>query len=100
MRAGGFIVFMALVMGLVCYVSWHLWRLTPAGWPLKLTVTGLVTIVLSLGGVLYHHKYREEMTIVTDKPLEKPLTIVLASDLHTGYHNRKAELGRWGHRRC
>ena len=35
------------------------------------------------------------MTIVTDKPLEKPLTVVLASDLHIGYHNRKPELARW-----
>ena len=29
------------------------------------------------------------------KPIEKPLTIVLASDLHIGYHNRKTELARW-----
>jgi predicted MPP superfamily phosphohydrolase len=59
------------------------------------TVIGLVALILTLGGFHYHHKYREEMTIVTDKPLEKPLTVVLASDLHIGYHNRKPELARW-----
>lgn len=59
------------------------------------TVLGLVALILTLGGFHYHHKYREEMTIVTDKPLEKPLTVVLASDLHIGYHNRKPELARW-----
>ena len=59
------------------------------------TVLGLLTLILTLGGFHYHHKYREEMTIVTDKPLEKPLTVVLASDLHIGYHNRKPELSRW-----
>lgn len=60
-----------------------------------LSVIGLVTLILSLGGVRYHHKYREEISLTTEKPLEQPLTIVLASDLHLGYHNRKAELGRW-----
>ena len=56
---------------------------------------GIVALILSLGAVHYHHKYREELSVKTDKVLEKPLTIVLASDLHLGYHNRKAELGRW-----
>ena len=164
-----FAIILALVVALTGYVSWHLWRITPMGWPLKLAVTGLfllwmasffvgffmmerfplriatvvyevgttwliaflylliiflladiaslcylptktslkdsltgllavcglVTLVMVLGGIQYHHKYREELTITTDKPLEKPLTIVLASDLHIGYHNRKAELARW-----
>ena len=58
-------------------------------------VVGIVAVILALGGFHYHHKYREEMTIVTEKPLEKPLTVVLASDLHIGYHNRKPELARW-----
>ena len=163
------IALFAFVLGLSGYVGWHLWRITPGGWPLKLTVTGLfllwmaleftgfafmervpvklacvwyevgntwliaflylflafvladiasfchllpktllkdsatglcsivgiVTILLSLGGIHYKHKYREELTIATEKPLEKPLTLVLASDLHIGYHNRKAELARW-----
>ena len=59
------------------------------------TVLGLVDVILTLGGIHYHHKYREELSITTTKPLEKPLTIVLASDLHIGYHNRKPELARW-----
>lgn len=59
------------------------------------TVAGIVAVVLTLGGIHYHHKYREVQTITTAKPLEKPLTIVLASDLHIGYHNRKSELARW-----
>lgn len=58
-------------------------------------VVGLVALILALGGIHYHHKYREEQTVTTAKPLEKPLTIVLASDLHIGYHNRKPELARW-----
>ena len=60
-----------------------------------LSAVGIVTLILTLGAIHYPHKYREELTVTTDKLLEKPLTIVLASDLHVGYHNRKAELGRW-----
>ena len=164
-----FPVILALVLGISSYVSWHVWRITPTGWPLKLTVTGLfllwmlcffvgffvtervpvkvatvfyevgntwliailylffiflladiaslcrllprfflkdslpgflavlgiVTIVMALGGLQYNHKQREELTLTTTKPLEKPMTIVMASDLHIGYHNRKAELERW-----
>ena len=59
------------------------------------TVVGLVAVILTIGGIHYHHKYRVQQTITTAKPLEKPLTIVLASDLHIGYHNRKPELARW-----
>ena len=160
---------LALVLGLTGYVGWHLWRITPTGWPLKLTVLGLfllwmvsffagffltervpvkaavvcyevgntwliaflylfliflladvaslcrllpkvflkdsavgllsvlgiVTVIMMWGGFQYHHKYREELNLTTTKAIEKPLTIVLASDLHIGYHNRKAELARW-----
>ena len=60
-----------------------------------LSAVGIVSLVLVLGNIHYHHKYREELTVDTGKPLEKPLTIVLASDLHLGYHNRRAELARW-----
>ena len=58
-------------------------------------ILGVIAVLLISGGVHYRHKYREELVIRTEKPLEKPLTVVLASDLHIGYSNRKAELGRW-----
>ncbi len=168
MRAGFLMVVLAFFASL-CYVVWHLWRITPGGWPVKLAVTGLfllwmalafagmgfsekvsvrtavvmtevghpwliaflyllivflladvlalckvlpksflsgspaglltvlgiVAAVLISGGIHYRHKYRKELTVHTDKPLEKPLTLVLASDLHVGYGNRRAELSRW-----
>ncbi|MBR5660226.1 MAG: metallophosphoesterase [Bacteroidales bacterium] len=64
-------------------------------WPVLGGIAGAVTLLLCLGSLHYHHKYREELTITTSKPLEKPLTVVMASDLHLGYHNRRKELGRW-----
>ena len=59
------------------------------------SVVGIVAAIMVAGNLQYRHKYREELTIRTSKPLAKPLTIVLASDLHIGYHNRRAELARW-----
>ena len=59
------------------------------------SAVGIVALILAAGAIHYPHKYREELTIETEKPLEKPLTIVLASDLHIGYHNRRPELARW-----
>ncbi len=168
MRAGFLFIILAFLASLG-YVVWHLWRITPGGWPARLVVTGLfllwmilsfasmglsekvsvrmasvmadvgypwmiaflyllivfvladilslckilpkafltgnlagllgvigiVALVLLSGGIHYRHKQREELTIHTDKPLGKPLTVVLASDLHVGYGNRRAELSRW-----
>ena len=75
-------------------------RLIPKDWLVRnavsmVSILGVIAVVLTAGGIHYRHKYREELTIRTEKQLDKPLTIVLASDLHIGYSNRKAELGRW-----
>ena len=58
-------------------------------------VAGSVSLILAGGWLHYHHKYREEITISSDKAPAKPLKIVLASDLHIGYHNRAKEISRW-----
>lgn len=56
----------------------------------------VVMLVLFIGGnAHYRHKERRELLLTTDKPLEKDLKIVMLSDLHIGYHNRRAELHRW-----
>ena len=165
----GFITVTLAFFVLLGYVVWHLWRITPGGWPVRIAVAmlfllwmvlpfagmslsekvsiptataifeaghpwmiaflylsiifvvadlavicrilprsllsgnlagllgvaGIVAIILISGRIHYHHKYREELTIRTSKPLEKSLTIVLASDLHIGYTNRRKELARW-----
>ncbi len=164
-----FPIVLAGLLAAVVYVTWHLWRIAPGGWPVKCTVAGLfvlwmalsfaslglsekvpvqtavvmqeigmpwmiaflylllvflvadicaifrilpkeymyssaiglsvvlgvVAVLLAAGGIHYRHKYREDLTIHTSKPLEQPLTVVLASDLHVGYTNRRAELARW-----
>jgi len=42
----------------------------------------------------YQHKYREELTFKSEK-ITSPVRLVMMSDLHLGYHNRRAELHRW-----
>ena len=87
------IIFAALSLG-------RLFRIVPSGflrdsWAGTLTVVGAISVILVYGNIHYKHKYREFIDIKTEKPLERPLTIVMASDLHAGYHNRKEELSRW-----
>ncbi len=88
-----FIVFLLADIASLCHLLPRTWlKDSLAG---LLSVVGIVVLVMALGTMQYHHKQREEMVLTTKKPIEKPLTIVLASDLHLGYHNRKAELARW-----
>ncbi len=43
-----------------------------SNWYTLLGLLGVIAIVLVLGGIHYKHKFREKLTIKTDKPLEKP----------------------------
>ncbi len=58
-------------------------------------VFGTIAVLLIAGAVNYRVKHRETLEIITEKSLEKPLKIVMASDLHLGYNNSRKELSRW-----
>lgn len=60
-----------------------------------MTIVATVSILLFGGWAHYHHKYREEITLNAGSAPGKPVTVVLASDLHLGYHNRAREISRW-----
>ena len=75
-------------------------HLVPATWlkdnaVTSLTITGVLLVALVAGNIHYHNKERQEIHLTTNKKLERPLKIVMMSDLHAGYHNRRAEIGRW-----
>ncbi|MBQ9583469.1 MAG: metallophosphoesterase [Bacteroidales bacterium] len=57
-------------------------------------IFGIIAALMICGAINYRHKYREEISISTVK-VERPVKIVMMSDLHIGYHNRRAELARW-----
>ena len=52
-------------------------------------------IVFFLGNIYYYNKVRVELQLTTAKPLARPLRLVMATDLHLGYHNPRHELARW-----
>ncbi len=75
-------------------------HLVPATWlkdnaTTSVAITGVLLVALVAGNIHYHNKVRQEIHLTTNKQLERPLKIVMLSDLHAGYHNRRAEVGRW-----
>ena len=93
------IAFYLLMTFLVLDIG-RLVHLVPASWlkdnaVTSLVLTGLMFTVFVAGNIHYHNKQRQEITLTTDKHLERPLKIVMLSDIHAGFHNRRAEVGRW-----
>ena len=64
-------------------------------WAGTLTVAGVVTALLVYGNIHYRNKVRQPLQLTTSKTLNRPLKIIMLSDLHLGYHNRRDELHRW-----
>lgn len=52
-------------------------------------------LVFLAGNIHYNNKVRVELQLASGKPLARPLRLVMASDLHLGYHNPRHELARW-----
>jgi predicted MPP superfamily phosphohydrolase len=87
------IIFLVLDFG-------RLLRLVPRDWLYaNWTTTGVLAALLigifTYGYLHYQHKYRKELTLTTNKPLQREYKLVMLSDLHLGYHNRRSELARW-----
>ena len=77
----------------------RLLHLVPAGWLRQNWWTAGCIVVLLFGiffygNYRYRHKCREEVTLRSTK-VTKPVKLVMLSDLHIGYHNRREELARW-----
>ena len=62
------------------------------------TVVGILAFVIAIfwgGNYHYKNKVRVPIEVKTDKPLARTYKVVMASDLHLGYHNPRKELARW-----
>ena len=93
------IAFYLLMAFLVLDIG-RLIHLVPASWLrdngiTSLTLTGLMLVTFIGGNIHYHNKQRQEIKLTTTKDLVRPLKIVMLSDLHAGFHNRRTEVGRW-----
>ncbi len=94
------IVFLYLLIAFVLLDVGRLCHLVPKEWVYNSTWTaGAITVLIAgllvYGNIHYNNKVREPLTLNTDKQLSKPVKVVMVSDLHLGYHNRKAEWQRW-----
>ena len=64
-------------------------------------VLALMLAIFGYGNLHYYSKVRQPLEIKTDKAVsarsfeEKTIKIVLLSDLHLGYHNRRSEFKKW-----
>ncbi len=61
----------------------------------SLVVAGVLSALFIYGYVHYNNKVRVPLEVKSRYALNKPVKIVVLSDLHIGYHNRKEELERW-----
>lgn len=55
----------------------------------------LVLGVFVYGNLHYNNKVRVPLELKSQKPLPRAYRVVMASDLHLGYHNTRSELARW-----
>ncbi|MBP5307292.1 MAG: metallophosphoesterase [Paludibacteraceae bacterium] len=60
-----------------------------------LTVTTLLAVVFAYGNWNYYQKRRVELHLTTTKNLTRPLKLLMCSDLHFGYHNRRSSAESW-----
>lgn len=60
-----------------------------------LMVLGIMLAILVYGHWHYLNKERRTMELTTQKTLIKPLKLVMMSDLHLGYGNRRDDLRKW-----
>lgn len=94
------VVMFYLLMAFLLLDIGRLVHLVPATWlkdnAITATVlTGVMLTTFIAGNIHYNHKQRQEIDLTTDKALDHPLKIVMVSDIHAGFHNRRAEVGRW-----
>ncbi|MCR5131377.1 MAG: metallophosphoesterase [Prevotella sp.] len=61
----------------------------------SLSVLGIMVALFTYANIHYNNKVRVPMEVNTEGRLERPLRLVMMSDLHLGYHNSRADLAKW-----
>ena len=64
-------------------------------WQMALGIFVLLFAVFLYGNIHYYNKVRVPLELTSSKSLPKDYKVVMASDLHLGYHNPRKELARW-----
>ena len=90
-----YLVMLFLVLDLGRLVHLVPRSLLHANGPMAIGITVLMVGIFVYGNLHYKNKVRVALELTTDKPLPHDYRIVMASDLHIGYHNTRSELARW-----
>lgn len=69
--------------------------LLTANAPMAIGLTVAMVAIFVYGNLHYRNKQRVSLELTTEKPLQHQYKVLMASDMHLGYHNRRAELARW-----
>ena len=90
-------IFLALDLGRFLHLVPKSWLVSNGN--TSLGILAVMLVVFVYGNIHYNNKVREQIDIKTNKEAalhDKPTAkIVLLSDLHLGYHNRRSEFKRW-----
>ena len=88
-----FMLFLLLDLGRLIRIVPH--RVLYQNWWTVGIIFFMMMVVFLFGNLHYRHKHRETLQLMTQKAMSRPMRIVMMSDLHVGYHNRREELRRW-----
>lgn len=86
------ILFLVLDLGRLVHLVPRSWLY--ANGVTSVAILGMMLTVFLCGNIHYHNKVRVALNLQTTKPLKKDYTIVMASDLHLGYHNTRSDLAK------
>ncbi len=86
-------LFLALDLGRLCHLVPRQWLHSNPHSSLAIFI--FMVAIFTYGNINYKHKVRQPLTLQSNGKLERDVKIVLISDLHLGYHNRRSELHRW-----
>ncbi|MBQ9285264.1 MAG: metallophosphoesterase [Bacteroidaceae bacterium] len=86
-------LFVVLDLGRLLHVIPRSWLV--ANWISAAVIFVALAGLLAYGKAHYYNKVRVRATLPTEKPIGRDYKILMASDLHLGYHNPRRELARW-----
>jgi len=87
-----FMLFLVLDLGRLVHLVPRHWLYQ--NWTAAAAIFVVIAALFVYGNRHYHHKQRQELTLQSPK-VTRPVRVVMLSDMHLGYHNRRSELHRW-----
>lgn len=93
-------VLLYMVMAFMLLDAGRLLHIVPRHWLhangyTSAALLAVMAATFTYGYINYRHKVRQPLELTTAKDIGRDMKVVMLSDLHIGYHNRRKELARW-----